>query len=227
MYRASRKRIPLIDPPLNRVSVMDIILDRHSNQALALLPVPNAGFGVPLGRRSLRRDTPDVAEGCEAALRTIDDAARAAELIDRVRSLCKRETSDRELLDINEIIQEMIILVHDKADRTSISIRTGLASGLPRIIADRVQLQQVLMNLLLNGIEAMKDANGELTVRSKRSEDGILSLSCTSGGRTLFQRSPFDGCGSCFAFSFRRTPGSNATGPHTLLSPRSRCCSER
>ena len=88
----------------------------------------------------------------------IHDATRAAEVIDRVRSLYRRDTSDRERLDVNEIIREMIVLLHDKADRNSISIRTELDSGLPLITADRVQLQQVLMNLILNGIEAMKDA---------------------------------------------------------------------
>ncbi|MFY9909847.1 MAG: ATP-binding protein [Candidatus Sulfotelmatobacter sp.] len=67
--------------------------------------------------------------------------------------------------------------MNDRADRTSISVRSELASGLPRITADRVQLQQVLMNLILNGIEAMKDAKGELTVRSKRTEEGQLLIS--------------------------------------------------
>ena len=132
--------------------------------------------------RWLRRDTPDIAEGCEAALRMINDTTRAAEVIDRVRSLYKRETSDRELLDLNEIIREMIILLHDKADRTSISIRTELDSGLPLITADRVQLQQVLMNLMLNGIEAMKDANGELTITSKRTDDGQVLISVSDSG---------------------------------------------
>jgi signal transduction histidine kinase len=132
--------------------------------------------------RWLRRDTPDVAEGCEAALRMINDATRAAEVIDRVRSLYQRDTSDRKLLDINEIIREMTVLLHDKANRTSISIRIELDSGLPLITADRVQLQQVLMNLILNGIEAMKDANGELTITSKRTADGQLLVSVSDSG---------------------------------------------
>jgi signal transduction histidine kinase len=132
--------------------------------------------------RWLRRDTPDVAEGCEAALRMINDATRAAEVIDRIRSLYRRDTSDRELLDVNEIIREMIILLHDKADRNSISIRTELDSGLPLVMADRVQLQQVLMNLILNGIEAMNDAKGELMLTSKRTEDGQLLISVSDSG---------------------------------------------
>jgi len=132
--------------------------------------------------RWLRRDTPDVAEGCEAALRMIQDATRATEVVERVRSLYKRDTSDRELHDINEIIREMTVLLHDKANRTSISIRTELDSDLPLITVDRVQLQQVLMNLILNGIEAMKDADGEVTITSKRTADGQLLVSVSDTG---------------------------------------------
>jgi signal transduction histidine kinase len=76
----------------------------------------------------------------------------------------------------------MMVLLHDRANRTSISIRTELDPGLPRIKADRVQLQQVLMNLMLNGIEAMKDVSGELTVTSKRAEDGQLLISVNDSG---------------------------------------------
>jgi signal transduction histidine kinase len=112
----------------------------------------------------------------------INDATRAAEVIDRVRSLYRRDTSDRKLLDVNEIIQEMIILLHDKTDLNSISIRTELASDLPLVTADRVQLQQVLMNLILNGIEAMKDAKGELSITSKKVDDGQLLVSVSDSG---------------------------------------------
>jgi signal transduction histidine kinase len=115
----------------------------------------------------------------------IHDATRAAEVIDRIRSLYRRDTADRERLDINEIIREMTALLHDKADRTSISIRTELDSALPLITADRVQLQQVLMNLILNGIEAMKDANGEVTITSKSTADGQLLVSVSDSGSGL------------------------------------------
>jgi len=115
----------------------------------------------------------------------INDATRAADVIDRVRSTYRPDTSDRELLDVIEIIREMIILLHDKANRNSISICTDLDSGLPLITADRVQLQQVLMNLILNGIEAMKDAKGELTVTSKRTDDVQLLISVSDSGLGL------------------------------------------
>src|SRR5947209_18920820 len=112
----------------------------------------------------------------------INDATRSAEVLDRIRLLYRRDTSDRELHDVNEIIREMIVLLRDKADRNSISICTELDSGLPLITADRVQLQQVLMNLILNGIEAMNDAKGELTITSRRTADAQLLVSVSDSG---------------------------------------------
>jgi PAS domain S-box-containing protein len=165
---------------INRVSMMGELAASLAHEIKQ--PIAAALTDAKSCLRWLRRDTPDVAEGCEAALRMITDATRATEVIDRVRSLYRRDTSDRELLDVNEIIREMIILLHDKADPNSISIRTELGPGLPPVKADRVQLQQVLMNLILNGIEAMKDAKGELTVTSKRTGDGHLLISVSDSG---------------------------------------------
>jgi PAS domain S-box-containing protein len=180
---AERQRLHELEANLahiNRVSMMGELTASLAHEIKQ--PIAAALMDAKTCVRWLRRDAPDIAEGCEAALRMINDATRAAEVIDRVRSLYKRETSDRELLDINEIIREMIILVHDKADRNSISIHTELDYKLPEITADRVQLQQVLMNLLLNGIEAMKGANGELTITSKRTNDGQLLISVSDSG---------------------------------------------
>jgi PAS domain S-box-containing protein len=165
---------------INRVSMMGELAASLAHEIKQ--PISAALTDARTCVRWLRADTPDVAEACEAASRMINDATRAAEVIDRVRSLYRRDTSDRELLDVNEIIREMIILLRDKADRNSISIRTELDSGLPLITADRVQLQQVLMNLILNGIEAMKDANGELTIASKRTADAQLLVSVSDSG---------------------------------------------
>ena len=165
---------------INRVSMMGELAASLAHELKQ--PIAAAVMDAKSCLRWLRRDTPDVAEGCDAALRMIHDATRAAEVIDRVRSLYRRDTSDRELVDVNEIIREMIVLLRDKADRNSISIRTELDSELPPITADRVQLQQVLMNLILNGIEAMTDANGELTVASKRTADAQLLVSVSDSG---------------------------------------------
>jgi signal transduction histidine kinase len=108
---------------------------------------------------------------------------RAAEIIDRIRSLYKKSAPQRELVDLNEIIEEMLTLLKCEADRYSIAMRTELGAELPKIIADRVQLQQVLMNLTLNAIEAMKDSGGELMVKSQCQDSQLLvSVSDTGVG---------------------------------------------
>src|SRR6266850_2247172 len=110
--------------------------------------------------RWLTREHPDVEEARAAAMRSAKDGMRAAEIVSRVRLLFKKGTPQREFVDINEVIREMIVLLRSEATRHNISVRTELAADLPRIIGDRVQLQQVLMNLMLNGIDAMKDVDG-------------------------------------------------------------------
>jgi signal transduction histidine kinase len=112
----------------------------------------------------------------------VKDATRADDILDRVRSLYSRDTPQRELVDVNEIVREMIVLLKDKADRNSVSVHTGLDAGLPAITADRVQLQQVLMNLMLNAIEAMKDTSGDLTITSKKTAEGQLLISVSDSG---------------------------------------------
>jgi signal transduction histidine kinase len=130
----------------------------------------------------LQRDPPDIGEACEAASRIVKDVNRAADIIDRNRSLYRRGTPQWEPVDVNEVIRQMIVLLRDAANRQSISIRIELDGALPTITADRVQMQQVLMNLMLNGVEAMKDTGGELTIRSKKTADGQILLSVSDLG---------------------------------------------
>ncbi len=123
-------------------------------------------------------------EACAAALRIVKDGKRAAEIISRIRLLFKKGAPERELIDVNEVILEMIVLLRSEAMRYSIAVRTELASDLPHAMGDRVQLQQVLLNLMLNGIDAMKDmgAGGELTIKSQPAENGQLLISVTDTG---------------------------------------------
>jgi C4-dicarboxylate-specific signal transduction histidine kinase len=136
--------------------------------------------------RWLTRDHPDVEEVRAAAMRIVKDGTRAAEIIKRVRLLFQKGTPQRELVDVNEVIRGMIALFRSEATRYSISFRTELAVDLPQVMADRVQLQQVLMNLMMNAIDAMKDVDGtrELDIKSQRTEDEqlLLSVSDTGGG---------------------------------------------
>jgi C4-dicarboxylate-specific signal transduction histidine kinase len=133
--------------------------------------------------RWLTRDHPDLGEAREAASRMAKDAARAAEIVSRVRLLFKKGTAQRELVDVNEVILEMIVLLRGELTRHSISVHTDLAADLPQVTGDRVQLQQVFMNLMLNSIEAMKEMNGgELTITSQQGEDTHLLISVSDTG---------------------------------------------
>jgi signal transduction histidine kinase len=96
--------------------------------------------------------------------------------------LYKKSPPQRELVDVNEVVHEMLLLLRGEANRYSISIRTELAPDLPKITADRVQLQQVLMNLMLNAIEAMKDTAGELAIKTELGQGGQLLISVSDAG---------------------------------------------
>ncbi len=134
--------------------------------------------------RWLTRDHPDLEEARAAAMRVVKDATRASEIISRIRLLFKKGAPEWELVNVNEVIGEMIVLLHSEANRYNISVRTELAADLPQIMGDRLQLQQVLMNLMINGIDAMKDVEGarELVIASQRAEDGQLQVSISDSG---------------------------------------------
>jgi signal transduction histidine kinase len=87
-----------------------------------------------------------------------------------------------DVVDVNEIIGEMIMLLRGESQRYAVVLCSDLAAGLPQITADRVQLQQVLMNLMLNGIEAMRDVGGELNIKSQLAEGDQLLISVSDTG---------------------------------------------
>jgi C4-dicarboxylate-specific signal transduction histidine kinase len=135
--------------------------------------------------RWLTRDHPDLEEARQAASRTVKDANRAAEIVSRTHLLFKKANPQWEPVDMNEIIREMVALMRSEAARHSISVRTELAADLPHAKGDRVQLQQVLMNLLMNSIEAMRDVSEarELTIRSQLDSEQLrVSVSDTGVG---------------------------------------------
>jgi signal transduction histidine kinase len=94
------------------------------------------------------------------------------------------------LVDLNEIIREMKLLLHNEAMKFGVSVRTEVAADLPQVMGDRVQLQQVLMNLMMNGIDAMKDVDRtrELTIESQRRDDGEVLISVGDTGIGLPQQ---------------------------------------
>jgi PAS domain S-box-containing protein len=140
--------------------------------------------------RWLTREHPDVEEARAAALRIVKDATRAADIISRTRLLFKKGTPSRELVDVNEIIREMLFLLRSEAARYNIAVRTQLAEDLRQVMGDRVQLQQVMMNLIVNSIDAMKDVDGprELTIKSQRVETDHMLVSVSDTGIGLPQQ---------------------------------------
>jgi len=134
--------------------------------------------------RWLAGDNPNLEEARAAAMRTVKDGTRAGEIVSRIRLLFKKGSPQHNLVDVNEVIREMIVLLRSEAMRYSISVRTELEAELPQVMGDRVQLQQVLMNLIVNSIDAMKDVNDtrELAIKSQRAENGEVVVSVTDSG---------------------------------------------
>jgi len=158
--------------------------------------------------RWLNREQPELERARTAAGRIVADGKRAGDIIERLRSMYKKSLPQRELLDVNETVREMVVLLRGEANRYAVSIRTDLAPHLPKSMADRVQLQQVLMNLMLNGIEAMKETGGALTVKSQLTEHDRLTISVSDTGVGL----PADRVDEIFNAFFTTKPQGSGMG---------------
>src|ERR1700690_419137 len=147
-------------------------------------PISAAATDARTCLRWLAREQPDIGEARESAARMVNAVTGAADIISRLRQLFKRGAPQTDLVDVSEVIQEMVVLLRSEASRHSVSILTELSENLPQVAADRVQLQHVLMNLMLNGIEAMQDTKteGQLTIKSLVAEGGQLLISVTDTG---------------------------------------------
>jgi len=150
-------------------------------------PITAAATDARTCLRWLAREQPDLGEARESAERMVNAVTRAADIISRLRQLFKKGAPQTSLVNVSEVIQEMVVLLRSEASRHSVLILTELSEDLPRVVADRVQLQQVLMNLMLNGIEAMQDtkSGGQLTIRSLRGEGGQSLISVSDTGKGL------------------------------------------
>ena len=188
-----RERLRHLEADLAHMNRVTMLGELASSLAHELnQPIAAAITSANACLRWLAHNPPDLERARAAAMRIQNDGSRAAEIIQRLRAFYKTGAPpQRELVDLNEVAGEMLALLRNEATRHSISLRTELAPQLPRITADRVQLQQVLMNLMLNGIEAMTDRVGELTIRSQRTEeDGLLLMSVADTGVGLPSEKP-------------------------------------
>jgi PAS domain S-box-containing protein len=191
---------------INRVSMMGELTASLGHEIKQ--PIAAAVSNAEACLQWLARDKPDLAEVREAATEMVKEARRAAEIITRIRSLFKKDETKREVLHVNEVIGETVSLIREEAGRRSISVRTELDAELPKISADRVQLQQVLINLMLNGLEAMKGAEGDLIIRSKHDENGRVLISVSDSGVGL----PVGGSDKIFDAFFTTKPQGTGMG---------------
>ena len=147
-------------------------------------PISAASINAKTCLRWLGREQPNIGKAHESVSRIIENVVRASEIISRIRVLYKKGEQRREQVDVNEMIGEMISLVRSEARGYAISIHTELAPELPHVMADRVQLQQVFLNLVRNGIDAINEADtaGDLTIRSQRNSSDQLLISIRDTG---------------------------------------------
>lgn len=142
------------------------------NQPLTAV-VNNGNFAL----RQVASGAPNREELEEAIAEIVNEGTRASAVISRIRALLQKGAADRVELDINEVIQEVTILVRHEATRSCVSVRLDLAADVPRVLGDRVQLEQVLINLVVNSIEAMRtltDRPRELLIKSAKNADAVL-----------------------------------------------------
>ena len=182
----AREKLRLLEADLahmNRVNMMGELAAAlaHEIKQPITAAVTNAGACL----RFLEMKRPDILEAREAASGTVGCATRAAEIIDRVRALFKKTAPQWEPVNINELIREIALLLQNEIRRHSVAVHLGLAENLPEVMADRVQLQQVLMNLMLNAIEAMQGVRAHLEINSQRTDDGQLLIAVSDTGLGL------------------------------------------
>jgi PAS domain S-box-containing protein len=150
------------------IGELAVSIAHEVNQPLAGI-VTNANASL----RWLAADSPNLAEAREAIRRIIRDGNRAGDVILRMRALFKKASATREPLDINQAIEEVVVLTQSEVRRNKVALRMNLAANLPPVMGDRVQLQQVVVNLILNAIEAMstvEDRERDLVIRTQRGE---------------------------------------------------------
>jgi PAS domain S-box-containing protein len=204
-----RKRAEQLQADLahaSRVSTMGELVASISHELAQPMTVMCAHARASL--RWLQRDPPELTEVRQGTEKIMEAGALASEIINRLRSLYKKAPTKRELVKINEVIGEMTVMLRSEARRHGVSVRIDLKEDLPVTVADRVQLQQVFMNLILNGIEAMKETGGVLTVKSQLGDDGHIEISVEDTGPGL----PPDDADQIFEAFFTTKPQGSGMG---------------
>jgi PAS domain S-box-containing protein len=204
-----RERLRQVEEDLARIGRVSMMAELTASLGHELKqPIAAAVMSAEASVRWLKRDPPDREALRQAVSRIVKDLNRACDIVDRNHALYRRGAPQRESIDLNGVIQEIVALTKDAAFRHSISIRTELDRSLPATTGDRVQLQQVLMNLTLNAIDAMKSSGGDLCITSSRSENDLLLISVVDSGIGL----PAEGQGQIFQAFFTTKPQGTGMG---------------
>jgi two-component system sensor kinase FixL len=171
---------------VNRVMLLNELTSSIAHEVKQ--PLSAIATSASAATRWLATAPPHVDEAATALERIVRDCQRADEIIGRVRALVKKEAPHKDLLDINAAILEVIAMSDDVLQRNGVILRTGLSSGLPVVTADRVQVQQVILNLITNAVEAMNaqaDGPRELTVNSGWDDGTELFVEVRDSGAGL------------------------------------------
>ena len=178
-----RDRLRLLEAELAHINRVSTIGELTASLAHEIAqPITAMVTNASAALRWLERDQPDLAGVSRSVKRIREDGARAHELIDRVRAVYKKVPVRHEPSDLNDGIRDVLSLIQYEAERHGVSICTVLEPDLPPMVADRVQMRQVLLNLTLNAIQAMKESGGKLTVTSERDEHGHIECSVSDTG---------------------------------------------
>jgi PAS domain S-box-containing protein len=181
---AERERLRQLEADLARVNRVNMMGELAAALAHEIKqPIAASITSADALLRWLAHDPPELDRARAAAARIEQEANRAADVIDSLRSFYKPGApTQRQIIDVKEIIEEMTVLLRGEADRHAITIYSELETNTPNILGNPVQLQQVFMNLMLNAIEAMKDTGGELTIESRVDSEGRLFVSISDSG---------------------------------------------
>jgi C4-dicarboxylate-specific signal transduction histidine kinase len=153
-------------------------------------PISAAVTNAQAALRWLEVEPPDLGEVQHALVRIVEDGVRAGEVVGRIRSLVKKTPTPKEGLDINEAILDVVALTNAEAVKSGVSVQTQLAETLPLVRGDRVQLQQVILNLIINAFEAMSsrgEGSRHLLISTEKSPSNEVSVAVRDSGPGLAQ----------------------------------------
>jgi C4-dicarboxylate-specific signal transduction histidine kinase len=168
---------------VNRVTTMGELAASIAHETIQ--PLAAVVANAEAGLRWLNRGTPDLDAACRSLELIIDDGNRASEVMRRVRALANKSDIEKVPLDVNDVLKEIIALVQRELISHGVSLQMEIAPALPMILGDRVQLQQVIINLVMNASEAMQsvtDRSRELVIRSRQDETQQVFVSVTDYG---------------------------------------------